>query len=417
MNAFSPAEILLPRTDDMAAWAVVACDQYTSEPEYWQRVDARTAGKLSARHLILPEAELSAPDVEEKIAQINLTMRQYLDSAAFQAHPDTYVYVERQMSSGKLRRGLIGKVDLEQYDYAPGSASAIRATEGTVLSRIPPRLRVREHAPLELPHVLLLADDPDDALLSPIAAEKAQFRKLYDFDLMEGGGHITGWLLPEQAVRSFDRRLEAYTAGVPGRYPDLAGSPMAFAVGDGNHSLATAKACSEALKAANPGKDLSGHPARWALVELENIHDPALEFEPIHRVITHTDPEALLAALQEYAGAEEGYAIPCVTEKGARTLHLDPRKGELAVGVLQSFLDGYLAGHPGEIDYIHGEQVTRRLSAAPDAVGFLLPPMEKRQLFRGVIADGALPRKTFSMGHAQEKRFYLEGRRIVDATA
>lgn len=416
MNAFSSARILLPRAADLQAWAVVACDQFTSEPEYWARVDARTQGLPSTRHLILPEAELHAPDVDAKIAEINAAMRRYLEEGLFEELPDTYIYVERRLPSGAVRRGLIGKVDLEQYDYTPGSRSAIRATEGTVLSRIPPRLRVREHAPLELPHVLMLADDREDVLLGPVAAEKNGMRKLYDFDLQEQGGHITGWLLPPEAVRDFDARMTAYEARVPEKYPDLPGAPMVFAVGDGNHSLATAKACYEALKAAHPGEDLSRHPARWALVELENIHDPALEFEPIHRVVTQVAPERLVAALKQQLAAPgpEGYAVTALTAAGEEQILLDPAQGELAVGVLQRFLDAYLAENGGEIDYIHGADVTRRLASATDAVGFLLPPMGKQQLFRSVIADGALPRKTFSMGHANEKRYYLEGRMIVD---
>ena len=413
MSAFSRADILLPKLDHLEDWAVVACDQYTSQPEYWARVDARTAGKPSTRHLILPEAELNAPGVQEKVAAIHAAMDDYLANGLFETFAQSYLYVERSLNSGAVRRGVVGCVDLEQYDYLPGSQSQIRATEGTVLERIPPRKQVRQGAALELPHVLLLCDDEADQILSPLAAKKDQFRKLYDFDLMEQGGRIRGYLLPEDEAAALDKRLERYCAASPERYQDLRGTPFSYAVGDGNHSLATAKACYEALKAEHPGEDLSQHPARWALCELENLHDPALEFEPIHRVVTGAEPQALLSALEAQCGAETGFPITVITLAGERKLFLDKAKGELAVGVLQSFLDAYLADHPGSIDYIHGADVTRRLAQAPDAVGFLLSAMEKRQLFRGVVADGVLPRKTFSMGSANEKRFYLEGRRIL----
>ena len=414
MRVFRSAEILLPKNCDMHAWSVVACDQYTSEPEYWKAVDDLTEGKPSTRHMILPEAELNAADVQEKIDSIHKTMDDYLVQGVFAAYPESYVYVERTISSGKIRRGLVGCVDLEQYDYSVGSESAIRATEGTVLERIPPRLRVRRNAPVELPHVLMLADDVQDVLLSAIEAKKERFPKLYDFDLMQGGGHISGWLVSEEDAKAFDARLDAFAQSLPSRYADLPGKSMLFAVGDGNHSLATAKAYYEELKQRNPDTDLSNHPARWALVELENIHDEALEFEPIHRVLTGVEASSLLSELEAYCCAETGMGLVCVSAEGEKTLYLDPSKGELAVGILQNFLDAYLQNHPGEIDYIHGEDVTRRLGVQPSAVGFLLPSMEKSQLFRGVIADGVLPRKTFSMGHAQEKRFCLEGRKIVD---
>ncbi len=414
MNVFRKADILLPQNCDMNAWAVVACDQYTSEPEYWKAVDALTEGEPSTRHLILPEAELNSAGVQEKIDSIHAAMSDYLENGVFAVYPESYVYVERTMSSGKSRRGLVGCVDLECYDYSVGSESAIRATEGTVLERIPPRLRVRQGAPVELPHVLMLCDDAGDVLLAPIEAAKRNYEKLYDFDLMQGGGHITGWLVSKDDAETFDAQLSAYAQTLPERYADLKGKPMLFAVGDGNHSLATAKAAWEQIKRENPNADITSHPARWALVELENIHDEALEFEPIHRVLMNVDAQALLGELENTCCAEIGMELVCITRKGERTLYLDPTKGELAVGILQSFLDAYLKAHGGEIDYIHGEEVTRRLGAEQGCVGFLLPPMEKSQLFRGVIADGVLPRKTFSMGHAHEKRFYLEGRKIVD---
>ena len=411
-NCFLSADILLPKTDDLTRWSVVACDQYTSQPEYWQRVRAFVGDAPSALNLILPEAELGAPDEARRIAAINANMDRALASDGFTLLPDSYIYVERTLDRGRVRRGLVGRVDLEAYDYSPDSSSPIRATEGTVASRLPPRIRVRQDAALELPHILLLCDDPADELLGPVAQSKDGLRPVYDFELMEDGGHIAGWQVSGEQAAAFDQRLSRYAAQVPDKYPGLHGTPMVFAMGDGNHSLATAKACWEALKQADPGLAGTEHPARYALVELENIHDPALEFEPIHRVVSGTDPKALLAELQASVCAPEGYPVRWFAGEENGTVYLDPARSELAVGVLQGFLDRYLQTHPGEVDYIHGDDVVRELSAAADAIGFLLPPMEKSQLFRGVIADGVLPRKTFSMGHANEKRFYLEARKI-----
>ena len=411
MQAFLPADILLPQVKSMEQWAVIACDQFSSQPAYWDRVRENAAGAPSTINLILPEAELGTPQEAAHTALINETMAQYLKDGVFRAYPRSFVYVERTLESGAIRKGLVGMVDLEAYDYSVGSTSAIRATEKTVVERIPPRMRVRKDAPIELPHILMLCDDHDKVLIEPVAAQKDALPQLYDFDLMEGGGHITGWLVQGTAVDDFEARLADYTAHVGEKYQGLPGVPMVFAVGDGNHSLATAKACYEALKEAHPDEDLSQHPARFALVELENIHDEAQVFEPIHRVVTHTDPRAMLEALVPWC-ASEGFPVEWHIGEESGTVYLDKNRSQLAVGVLQAFLDQYLADHPGEIDYIHGDSDLKELAAQENAIGFLLPAMEKSQLFRGVIADGILPRKTFSMGHAREKRYYLEGRAI-----
>lgn len=411
MNIFCSADILLPRGVDMEKWAVIACDQFTSDPAYWQRVAAFAGTSPSTLRLILPEAELGSDKEAEKVRKINETMEHYLDSGLFERYADSYVYVERTLQNGSVRRGLVGMVDLEAYDYHPGSQSAIRATERTVLERIPPRQRVRREAPMELPHVLMLCDDKEKTLVEPVAAEKDSFPLLYDFDLMEQGGRIRGYLVQGNAARDFDRRLETYAAGAGEKYADLNGAPVVFAVGDGNHSLATAKSCYEELKAQNPGVDLSAHPARYALVELENIHDPAQAFEPIHRIVVDTEPKAMLKALEPWC-APGGHPVTWVSGKKHGMIYLDAKRSPLAVGVLQTFLDGYLQGNPGKIDYIHGEDAVSDLAGEENAIGFLLPGMEKGDLFRGVVADGVLPRKTFSMGHAREKRYYLEGRKI-----
>ena len=412
MNTFSAADILLPKSADLQKWAVIACDQFSSDPAYWAEVREKTEGVPSAFHLILPEAELGTAQEEAHLAEIRENMAKYLEDGIFECYPHSYVYVERTLESGAVRKGLVGMVDLDAYDFSVGSASAIRATERTVVERIPPRQRVRRGAPIELPHVLMLCDDHKKLLIEPITAKKCSLQKLYDFDLMMGGGHIAGWLVSGADAEEFDRILSEYSATVGEKYEGLSGVPMTFAVGDGNHSLATAKSCYEELKAADPDKDLSCHPARYALVELENIHDEAQVFEPIHRIVCRTDPEKLLAALEENACAEGGFPVTWYIGEKSGKITLDRSKSELAVGVLQSFLDEYLKAEAGVVDYIHDDDALISLAQQENAIGFLLPAMEKSQLFRGVIADGILPRKTFSMGHSREKRYYLEGRMI-----
>ncbi len=413
MNCFTSADILFPQVEDLSKWAVIACDQYTSNPAYWQQVRDLTEGIPSALHLILPEAALGTPMEAAHTAAIHRNMEEYLNKGIFRCYPNSYVYVERTLDSGAIRKGLVGKVDLDAYDFSVGSTSAIRATERTVVERIPPRQKVRRDAAIELPHVLMLCDDHKKQLIESITAKKASLQKLYDFDLMMGGGHICGWLVDGEDAKAFDRMLEEYSATVDEKYTGLKGVPMIFCVGDGNHSLATAKSCYEELKAKNPDADLSRHPARYALVELENIHDDALVFEPIHRIISRTQPEKLLAALENWC-APGGYPVKWITKDGEGTVYLDRARSELAIGVLQLFLDEYLKDNAGKTDYIHDDDALLRLAEQPDSIGFLLPAIEKEQLFRGVVADGVLPRKTFSMGHSREKRYYLEARMIEE---
>jgi uncharacterized protein (DUF1015 family) len=410
MSVFKSTDILIPNHVEMEKWSVIACDQFTSDPAYWQRVRQAAGQGPSTIHLILPEAELGSEHEAQTVRNINAAMERYLAENVFGVYPNSYVYVERTLADGSVRPGLLGAVDLEAYDYHVGSNSAIRATEKTVLERIPPRQRVRKDAAVELPHVLMLCDDDEKSLIEPIAAVRDSLTKLYDFDLMEQGGHITGWLVQGDVAAEFDKRFAAFAAAVDGKYADLGGSVL-LAVGDGNHSLATAKSCYEALKAANPGVDFSAHPARYSLVELENIHDPSLVFAPIHRIILDTDAQKLLADVQSVC-AEGGYPVEWVIGEKSGTVYLDKAKGELAVAVLQEFLDNWLSENAGVIDYIHGDEEVKELAKKENAIGFLLPAMEKHQLFRGVISGGALPRKTFSMGHAREKRYYLEGRKI-----
>lgn len=416
---FYPADILLPKDADMTKWAVVACDQFTSQPEYWQAVEETVGDAPSTLRLILPEAKLNEPDVDEHIAGINAAMQDYLDRGIFRTLADSLIYIERVQSDGKVRHGLIGMVDLDQYDFTPGSGALIRATEGTVLSRIPPRVRVRQDAPIELPHVMLLIDDPDRTVIEPMTAQSGSMEKLYDFDLQQGGGHLTGWKLTEKQIDAAADALTALCSGeeMEKKYGMKGAASLLFAVGDGNHSLATAKQCYENLKKVTPESEWANLPARYALVEVVNNHDDALQFEPIHRVLFGVEPEAVLQAfLDFYPGAHEGqgpgHTIAYTYAGHTGFVTVPEPKVQLAVGTLQAFIDEYLKTHGGEVDYIHGDDVTDQLGAKPGNIGFKLPAMGKEQLFKTVMADGVLPRKTFSMGHAQDKRYYVEARKI-----
>lgn len=415
MSIFKPADIMLPKDAPMEKWAVIACDQFTSDYDYWQRVRANAEGCPSTINLVLPEAILGTPEEETQTALINKTMGEYIENGVFTTYANSFVYVERTMENGTIRKGLVGMVDLEAYDFTQGATADIRATERTVIERIPPRVKVRKDAPVELPHIIMLVDDHDKVLIEPVTAKKDSLKKVYECDLMEDGGHIAGWIVEGADVEAFNAVFEEYSANVGSKYADLDGVPMILATGDGNHSLATAKTCYEELKAANPGVDLSNHPARYALVEVENIHDEAQVFEPIHRIIMGLDPEKVLADARDAICVEDsdaGFEAKVYIGEKEETIYLDKGKGELAVGVLQEWLDAYLKANGGDIDYIHDDDALIALAAKPMSIGFLLPAMEKSQLFRGVIADGSLPRKTFSMGHSREKRYYVEARKI-----
>lgn len=415
-----PADILLPgASTDMTRWAVVACDQFTSQPEYWEDANRIAGDAPSALRLILPESKLSDDGVDEHIQAINRAMADYLARDIFTTHPESIIYIERTQSDGTVRPGLVAAVDLEKYDYTPGSGSLIRATEGTVLERIPPRVRVRRDAPIELPHVMLLIDDPKKICVEPVAAAKDSMEKLYDFELMLGGGHLRGWKLSAEQMDALASALSrlASSEAMEIKYGLGGVAPLLFAVGDGNHSLATAKTCYEDLKKITPEDQWAALPARYALVEIENLHDDALKFEAIHRVVFGVDPEKLIAAFLEfYPNAHEGpgvgHTIAYTHAGGTGCLTVPNPRVQLPVGTLQNFLDAYLKEHDGEVDYIHGEAVTDELGRKPGNIGFKLPAMGKDQLFKTVIADGVLPRKTFSMGHAEDKRYYVEGRKI-----
>ncbi|MGN1116542.1 MAG: DUF1015 domain-containing protein [Candidatus Ornithomonoglobus sp.] len=419
MDIFMPADILLPKNQDFTKWSVVACDQYSSEPEYWKRAAELAGDAPSTLNIIFPEAYLNDGNDDERIKKINATMEEYLKNGIFEEYRDSLIYVERTQPNGRVRHGIVGKIDLEYYDFSNGSQSAVRATEGTIISRIPPRQKIRKNAPLELPHILMLVDDRKKAIVEPVTAKASELQAVYDFDLMQGGGHIKGMLLDEtskaavinglHALEDRDAFDEKY--GVKGR------DVLVIAVGDGNHSLATAKTCWEEIKKTLSAEEQRNHPARFALVELMNLHDEALEFEPIHRVVFDVDPEQVELALYSYypqiSETDNGGQKIVITYQGReKTVYITDAPSNLAIGTLQKFLDEYLATSGGEIDYIHGADVVRNLTEKPDTIGFIVDGMEKNDLFTTVIKDGSLPRKTFSMGEAADKRFYLEAKRI-----
>ena len=412
MNLFEPANILIPKMETMEKWAVIACDQFTSQPEYWERVAEYVGDDKSALKLIFPEAKLGE-ESSDMVEEIKVTMESYLADGTFAEYEDSLIFVERTLLDGSIRKGVVGAINLDEYDYSSYSLSGIRATEKTVVERIPPRKVIRENALVELPHILLFSDDEKDFMCGYLESVKEELPLLYDFDLMEGGGHITGRLVKGEYLACFTEKMEAYGDFIVHKYRDSKKIPMMFAVADGNHSLATAKACYEDIKLKNPGVDLSNHPARYALVEVVNIHDEAQKFEPIHRIVKNVDVNAILGALILDSCAEEGYPVRWYSGEKHGVVYLDPAKGQLPIGILQNFLDEYLSVHLGVIDYIHGEDVLKELSKEPNSIGFELPVIDKQKFFHGIIEDGVFPRKTFSTGHAQEKRYYLEARKIV----
>lgn len=419
MNIFRAADILLPVNADFSKWSVVACDQYTSEPSYWEKAEKIAAGSPSTLNIIFPEAYLGKCDEEKRISDINETMLKYEREGIFKEYKNSMIYVERRQANGKVRHAVIGAVDLEAYDFNAGSQSPIRATEGTILSRIPPRKKIRKDAPLELPHIIMLVDDRKHRIIEPLTEQKDSFEKLYDFDLMLGGGHITGRLLDAEAVKNVLNGIDALadTEEYESKYGKTDGGMLIAAVGDGNHSLATAKACWDEIKENLSAEERENHPARFALAELMNIHDEALEFEAIERVMFDVEPDEVLKALYEFYpetsetdnGGKKVTAVYGTTEK---TLYIKGSQSNLAVGTIQRFIDEYIKIHGGSVDYIHGADVTRSLASEPHRIGFIVDKMSKNELFETVIKDGALPRKTFSMGEAHDKRYYLEAKRI-----
>ena len=414
---FKAGNILIPKKTDMTKWSVVACDQYTSEPEYWNEVTKIVGDAPSTLNLTLPEIYLEESDVNERIKRINENMNKLLAEDFFNELEDSMIYLERTQSDGKVREGLMGIVDLEDYSYEEGSQTLIRATEKTVIERIPPRVKVRENAKLELPHIMILIDDEKKDIIESLKNKVTETDVVYDFDLMQNGGHIKGYKLNSDVINEIGTKLDklADKDYFEKKYNVHDKGILLFAMGDGNHSLATAKACYENLKKTMSEEEYLNHPARYALVELVNLHSSALEFEAINRVVFDVDSKKLVEELTKYYTINEkgnGQEFELITSDGVKKLYIENPKSNIAVGSIQIFLDEYLKNNSGKIDYIHGDDVTKELTLKGNNVGFIFKPMKKEELFRTVILDGALPRKTFSMGHSYDKRYYLEARKI-----
>ncbi len=390
---FLPADILLPK-DKFEKWSVIACDQYTSQPEYWNETKKIVGENPSALNIVLPEAFLEE-DNSNAISKVNETMKDYLENGVFDVYSDTFVYIERKLNNGSLRRGILGLIDLEDYSYLKGSNSLIRATEETVLERIPPRVNIRLEAPLEIPHIMLLIDDEEKSVIEPMSEKTENFEKLYDFSLMQNAGSIKGYKISKNACKQMLDAIENLAQKNDG---------MLFAVGDGNHSLASAKECYKL-----------GKGSRYALVEVVNIHENSLEFEPIYRVLFGVEPQKVIDDFVKSLGGEyygfDAQKFICVFGGETKDISVKPN-GKLAVATLQKFLDEYIKNTEIKIDYIHGIEATKSLSERKNAIGFIFDGMQKSELFEAVCSDGSLPRKTFSMGTADDKRFYLEARKF-----
>ena len=396
MRVFTPADILLPRVDDMTKWSCIACDQFTAEPEYWREAERIVGSEPSTLRLMLPEAWLGVRDSAAETRKIYAAMKDYVNRGIFRTVEQSFIYVERTLPSGAVRRGLVGKLDLECYDWAPGSATPVRATEGTVESRLPARVKVRRGATLEMPHIMVFIDDPENAVIPSAAGGEA----LYDFELMLGGGHIRGSRVTGEAAERLTAALEAPEGSVR------------FAMGDGNHSLAAAKRCWEQIKRNLPESELETHPARYALAEIVNIHDEAVTFEPIHRVLLETVPRGFIEEAAARLPRGKGQAVTLLAGRREMEIETGMPLGAL-VALVDELLGDWRREHGGEPDYIHGDEEARALGGKPSSVGVLLPRLEKAELFPYITEHGPYPKKSFSIGHARDKRYYLECRAIV----
>ena len=417
MTTFRRADILLPQNCDMTKWSVVACDQFSSQPEYWAALENQCAGVPSTLHLMLPEAYLEHRDQFAAAEEINAEMQRYLDDGVFRTLEDSYIYVERTLQNGAVRRGLVGVLDLEDYDYSPNSASPIRATEATVENRLPPRVRVREGAALEMPHIMVFIDDDQDTVMGCASELKDGLPCVYDFTLSAGGGRIRGWQVSGKAADAVDAVIDrlADRNALHEKYGDAA--PAVFAMGDGNHSLATAKKCWEMLKPKLSEAERESHPARFSMVEIVNIHDAAITFEPIHKVVFGTDAADFLKKAEEWfaphlTDGDGTHVIRVLTAEGEKRLILNGFTIGRLIGSAEEFCQTYMAEHGGTIDYIHNDDTAERMGRGSGCGAILLPKMEKSELFSSVISSGIFPKKSFSIGHAEDKRYYLECRRI-----
>jgi len=401
-NVLTPTDIMLPEGISLEAWSVVACDQFSSEREYWERVGEFVGKKPSTLHMIIPEAYLEEIDEETEISRIRAAMEDYLNSGILKTINDSFVYVERTQPDGRVRRGLVGAVDLEEYDFSCCEA-AILASEGTVLDRLPPRIRVRREALLELPHIMTFIDDRGLTVIEPISTKVDKLPVLYDFELMEGGGRVKG-------LRVSGSDAEDVMAAMRALHEK---SDMLMVMGDGNHSLAAAKVYWDELKQNLSEAERENHPARRALVEVNNVYDPAIDFEAIHRVLFDVEPKEFIAALEKAAPQGSDYTLRWVSGAESGTIGVSASCIGSLITLVQEFIDEYIETKGCRVDYIHGDDSTERLASGERSVGIILPSMDKSELFATVAQKGVFPRKSFSVGHARDKRYYLECKRIV----
>lgn len=405
MKTIRSCDILVPNGCEHEKWSVVACDQFTSEREYWHKLERYVGDAKSTLKLIFPEAYLEDDDKEERIENINRTMREYLDGGVFKTLKDSFIVCKRTTASGVSRLGIVLAIDLEDYCFTHPSHAYVRSTEGVVLDRIPPRLKIRQDAPVELPHIMLLIDDRKHRVIEPIWEGRADLEKVYDFDLNMGGGHLEGYRIDAQKVIDvFDK----YVDSVQDLYGEKT-NDFIFAVGDGNHSLATAQAHWNRIKEGLTDAQKAVHPARFALCEVENLHDDGIVFEPIHRFVFGAK-EDFIGYLQTALSGEK--TIEAFDKNGNYTLNVD-RVGAKAIKDIQDAIDAYLKEHSEcSVDYIHGIEHLKDVAAHNVGVAIAMPKIEKDELFGYVLKNGTLCRKAFSMGEAEEKRYYFEAKKI-----
>ncbi len=405
MKTLKPFDILLPDVAEPEKFAVVSCDQFTSQRDYWEKLAAEVGDAPSALKLIFPEVYLEDGDAKERIATINATMQSYLDGGVFRTLKDSFVLVKRETAYGNTRLGIVAPVDLEEYSYVHPTEATIRATEGVVANRIPPRLAIRENAPIELPHVMLLIDDRDKSIIEPYYKKRGELEKLYDFDLNMNGGHLTGWRLDAHEVMA---KLDVYAKKVRGLYG--VDTDFVFAVGDGNHSLATAQAHWKNVRKGLSAEERENHPARFALVEIENLHCDGIVFEPIHRFVFGVDDADFVLYMSTVLKGES--RLKMFTTNMEYSIAVNANNTE-AIAEVQDAIDAYVSSHPGaSVDYIHGLENLHSVADSSDGVAVQMPCIEKAELFGYVAEHGNLCRKAFSMGEAEEKRYYFEAKKI-----
>ena len=400
-------DILLPNDDvEYMKWAVLACDQYTSEPEYWEKVANLAEGSKSAYHIVFPEVYLGQND-DERIKNINDTMYEYIRTDTFKTIKDSFILVDRTIDN-KHRLGLVTAVDLEEYDYSKDSKSAIRATEGTIIERIPPRVKIRQNAPLELPHIMLLMDDRDKTIIEELYKNKDNMEELYNFDLGLYNGHIAGYRVTNtEEVKNkiyhlLDEDVQVAKYGVNAK--------ILFTVGDGNHSLATAKTHWDNIKGSLSQEERENHPARFALVEINNLYDDSIEFEPIHRVLFNVDYDKV-KLIKFVFSRNKGSKLDYYYNGKKGQINVQ-KSAPLCIYKLQNYIDRIVKNEGVRVDYIHGTQNAIDIANKQNGMAIIMPTIRKDELFKYIIENGVLPRKSFSIGEAYSKRYYLEAKYI-----